>query len=314
MRRALTSQIMLIGCVCALFAACGPGPRRAVAPTYTPTFSAGKCPFKVGEGLTDGKEVMCGVLHVPEDRAHPAGRAESLAVAIFKPNGTAPGSDPVIYLSGGPGGRAVGDFGPIITLANRRILYGNRELILIDQRGTGYSQPSLQCDEVVQLQFQYTNQNLTPADQVRVQNDALRACHERLTKQGIDLSAYTSFTNAADIHDLITALGLQQADLYGVSYGTRLALEVMRAFPQHIRSVVLDSVFPPQVDSFTADPAAFTRIYTVLFQGCAASATCNSAHPNLQAQFNQVVQQLNAQPATFSATDTNTGKTYPVLF
>ena len=97
----------------------------------------------------------------------------------------------------------------------------------------------------------------------------------RLSKAGINLSLFTTSSSAADVHDLIQALGYQQVNLYGGSYGTRLALEVMRDFPQHIRSVVMDSTLPPQVDLFTSVPASATRSFTLLFNACAADAACN---------------------------------------
>src|SRR5204862_2054736 len=106
-------------------------------------------------------------------------------------------------------------------------------------------------------------------------NDATQACRTRLSSQlHIDLNAYTSLNNANDIHDLITALKVPQVNLYGVSYGTRLALEVMRSFPQQVRSVILDSTVPSQADIFEDDPNVVARVYRSLFDDCAAEPKC----------------------------------------
>jgi pimeloyl-ACP methyl ester carboxylesterase len=156
----------------------------------------------------------------------------------------------------------------------------NRDLILLDQRGTGYSQPSLRCSA----------------------NETLRACHDRLVKSGINLNAYTTLENAADVHDLIRALGYQQVNLEGVSYGTRLALTVMRLFPTDLRSVILDSVIPPQVNAFTSRPSAALRAFDVLFHRCAADPSCKATYPNLQAVFYHLVADLNTTPITFDTT------------
>ena len=128
------------------------------------------------------------------------------------------------------------------------------------------------------------------------------ACHDRLVKSGINLNAFTTLENAADVHDLIRALGYQQVNLEGVSYGTRLALTVMRLYPADLRSVVLNSVLPPQVNAFTSIPRAAARAFDVLFQGCAADPYCNATYPHLQAVFYQLVADLNTTPITFQAT------------
>ena len=158
-------------------------------------------------------------------------------------------------------------------------LPSNRDLILLDQRGAGYSQPSLRCFD----------------------NETLQACHARLVKSGINLNAFTTLENAADVHDLIRALGYQQVNLEGVSYGTRLALTVMRLYPADLRSVVLNSVIPPQVNAFTSIPQAAGRAFDVLFQRCAADRTCNATYSHLQAIFYQLVAELNTTPITFQA-------------
>lgn len=311
MRRLLQPGIIL--CVClALLNACSLG--KSSPTTTSAQFSKNTCPFTVSASLAVGKDVICGTITVPEDHAHPNGRMLHLAVADFKPAGQGSAADPVIYLSGGPGGRAVGDFGPFITMANRAVLFGNRELILFDQRGTGYSQPALACTEVDQLQYTNLDKNVAVADAITLQNAAFQACHDRLVKNGVNLAEYTSYNDAGDVHDVIFALGLKQANLYGVSYGTRLALEVMRDFPDRIRSVVLDSTFPPQVKSFTSFPTSFARVFATLFAGCAASATCATQHADLENRFYALVQTMNATPITFQTTDPNTNKSYTVLF
>ncbi len=136
----------------------------------------------------------------------------------------------------------------------------------------------------------------------------LRACHDRLVQQGIDLNDYTTIQNAGDVHDLVRALGYHQVNLYGISYGTRLALTVMRLFPADIRSVVLNSTSPPQVNIDTGFPAATQRAFDTLFQGCAANPYCNRQYPHLQAVFARLVSDLNQHPATVQGIDPQTGK------
>ena len=285
------------------------------APVSSSAIAWEACLFPLGAGFVAGKNVRCGYLSVPEDRQSPASPKIRLAIAIFKTPSATPASDPIVFLQGGPGGRIIQDVAQVIVSGEMSLTtqFGNHDLILVDQRGTGYSSPSLQCPEAVQLQYE-TNVSLTPQQQVSAQSQALAACHSRLVSQGVDLSAYNTYNDANDIHDLISALGYRQVDLYSVSYGTRLALEMMRSFPQLIRSVVLDSTVPPQLRLITSVPSSTARVFNTLFAGCAANPTCAASYPDLQNVFYRLVSLLNARPVTFQTTDLNTGKPYTVLF
>ena len=290
------------------------------SPTKAPTFQAtpnakfrsAPCPFQTGNGVVDGQMVKCGYVTVPENRSNPNGPTVQLALAIFKSTNVKNDPSPVVRLEGGPGGSSLDNWALYITSANYSSFVFNHDLIMFDQRGTGYSTPSLKCPETLQNQFETLDKHLSVTDSERLQLQALRACHDRLVGSGVDLNAFNALENAADVHDLILALGYKQANLYGVSYGTRLALTTMRLFPSVIRSVVLDSVYPPQKNR-TDLPGAAQRVFNVLFQGCAAEAHCNLLYPHLDSVFYKLVTDLNAGPAHFQATDATTGKSYNVV-
>ncbi|HZS91618.1 MAG TPA: alpha/beta hydrolase [Chloroflexota bacterium] len=284
------------------------------APPATPRFEAAACHFKLGSGIVAGRDVRCGYLVVPENRAVHNGRTVRLAVAIFKSPSPHPAPDPFVFLQGGPGGSLVGDFGSAITAKNRTTDYpANRDVILLDQRGTGLSLPSLACKETTALDYRLLDENVSRQRQADLWVQATRQCYARLVASGIDLNAYTTQADADDVADLRTALGYPWINLYAVSYGTRLALTVMRSHPQGIRSVILDSVEPPGVNAITGPIYSTARAFNVLFAGCAANAACNAAYPDLQQTFYRVVQNLNATPVTIRTPDP-TGKTYTVLF
>ncbi len=294
---------------------------QTATPTATPLPSIAKtgCWFTSQQGAVEGKDYTCYWLTVPEVRADPHSKLIKLAVAVFKTRHQPAAADPVITLQGGPGGRWIQDLAPLLSPALVSVLYGNHDVILVDQRGTGYSQPSLACPEYDALQYE-TDTNLTIAQQNQQQSDTLAACRSRLVGQGVNLNGYTTLADANDIHDLIQTLKLTQADLYGVSYGTRLALEVMRAFPQSVRSVVLDSTVPPQLKLLTNIPYSTNRVFSTLFHGCATDASCNARYPNLESVFYKLYADLNAHPVTFQVTDkspedeVNQNKVYTVHF
>ncbi|HEU0001775.1 MAG TPA: alpha/beta fold hydrolase [Ktedonobacteraceae bacterium] len=258
-------------------------------PGTTPSsaFQPAHCPFPLAAGVVEGKAVICGYLTVPADHSRPQGPTIRLAVAIIKAPYPAPASVPVIDLQGGPGTELLANLGPVLTptkLSNWQL--GDRDLILLDQRGVGYSQPSLGCQA----------------------SETAQTCHDRLVRQGINLNDYNTIQNAEDVHDLVRALGYHQVTLWSISYGTRLALTVMRLFPSDIHSVVLDSTSPPQVDIDTGFPAATQRAFDTLFRGCAANPYCNQRYPHLREVFARLVSDLNQHPATMQVTDPQTGK------
>lgn len=277
-------------------------------PLTTVRFEAAGCPFNVPGGLN----VECGYLTVPEDRRQFDGRTIQLAVAIVRTTSTNPAPDPLVYLSGGPGSPATQS---TVSLARgfTRFL-GNRDFIVFDQRGTGFSQPALTCPEVGQLNYDLLVQNVGRAEKVQAEAETLLRCRNQLADQGINLAAYNSAASAADLNDLRIALGYSQLNLLGISYGTRLALTAMRDYPEGIRSAVLDSAYPPQVNLYTEMPANANRAFTTLFRGCATDPACNAAYPDLERVFYDLVDQLNATPATVPVPNPRTGGTLNATF
>src|SRR5579885_1781739 len=195
----------------------------------------------------------------------------------------------------GPGGAIVVSWGASIVATGLHMDFvGNRDLILVDQRGTGLSQPQLACPEISRAGWQALDRHLSDPATVHLEYGALRACRARLVKAGIDLSAYNTVENAADIAALRTALGYKEVDLYGGSYGSTLALQVMRDHPQGIRSVVMDAVADPLFDVYNDFiPSTWNALQRV-FKECAAVPSCNTAHPHLRQTFMRAVARLQA--------------------
>lgn len=300
-RRGRVQRWLLVSLVGMLVLAAGIGLlvsllQRAGNPAPASTFQEASCSFKPAAGVVEGRDLRCGYLTMSEDHNRPQGPTIRLAVAIIKASYAFPAPDPVIDLEGGPGSPVLAHLGPVLTPNNiPNVWPGDRDLILLDQHGIGYSLPSLFCTEFTTMPHATFLQ-------------VMRACHDRLVREDINLSAYTTIQNAEDVHDLVRTLGYRQVNLSDLSYGTRLALTVMRLFPADIRSVVLDSTYPPQVNGFTGFPAAAQRAFDTLFQGCAADPYCNQHYPHLQAVFARLVSDLNQHPAPVQVTDPQTGK------
>lgn len=252
-------------------------------------------------------ETECGFFAVPETHADPDSRNIQIAFAIVRTNHPDPEPDPVVYLVGGPGGSMLGrmawvwndQFAPFAA---------RRDVIFVDQRGTGFAQPRLYCDEIVEHYAQWVGGFLDPEENKAFVLDILQACHDRLTESGINLAAYNSAESAADFEALRRALGYEEWNLYGVSYGTRLALTIMRDYPDGVRSVILDSVLPLQADLYTELPDNIARVLDVLFDGCANDNACSTTYPYFHDVFWKLVSDLNREPLQLTVSRPDVGQ------
>lgn len=267
------------------------------APTfaYQPSFEPAPCAFAVPRGYTP----ECGYLMVPEHRSRPYTHWIRLHVAIFRNQLGVYAPDPVIHLAGGPGSSSLEVAGYLFNHGLGAILE-KRDFILFDQRGTGFSQPRLDCPERASVTAALLERGLATEEARLAVQDAFQRCRNRLLTQGIDLSAYNSAASAADLNDLRSALGYEKLNLYAVSYGTRLALTLMRDYPFAVRSAVLDSTYPLQVNLYTALAPNADRAFNVFFHHCATDPGCSATYPDLRNVFYQLVDQWNANPATVS--------------
>ena len=294
-----------------------PEPTEAPTPLPIPVFEEAACPFDLPPGQVDGRTVECGYLEVPEDRADPSSATLRLAVAIFRHPDSDPEPDPVIYLEGGPGGSALEFASLSFSDLAAPVFAANRDLILFDQRGVGLSEPALDCPKLLELGIELLDNEidgrvLTYPEMDDLYLETALSCGTDL-QQIANLADYNSIENAADVEDLRRALGYDQVNLWGISYGTRLALEVMRDYPDGVRSVVLDSVFPPDVDSEAEGPANIARALDVLFAGCQADAACSAAYTDLRYVLYDTVDRLNETPADFTVTNPLTGEEYDAV-
>jgi pimeloyl-ACP methyl ester carboxylesterase len=249
----------------------------------------------------------CGYVTVPEQHSQPNGPTIRLAVTILPSTAKNPAPDPLFMAQGGPGGSSLELF-PLFMLSSP--IREERDIVIFDQRGTYYSQPNLLCPELDELTKETLELDLSQEEADRRSLAAYRACGDRLTREGVNLAAYNSLENAADIDSIRAALGYDKINFYGVSYGTLLGLHYMRRFPHSLRSVILDAVVPTQ-DSFLNQTArSADRAFKEVVQLCADDAGCSAAYPDLENVIYEVMDTLNKQPAIIPVTDPETGKTY----
>ncbi|MGK9234155.1 alpha/beta hydrolase [Inquilinus limosus] len=257
------------------------------------SFESARCVFAVPRG----ERATCGFVAVPAHREGTRGRSLRLYVAVLHSRAASPLPDPVIFLNGGPGDAAFGDDADTWWQISRPIRE-TRDFIVFDQRGVGQSRPSLDCPELDRVADRNWTPGLTRAEVLALERPAAVRCHDRLTRSGIDLSAFTTAEAAADVDDVAAALNYEGYNLIGVSYGSRVALAVMRDFPDRVRSTVLDSVYPPGIFDLDTQPALIARVFRRLFGECRTSPDCDARYPLLEARFDGMLAQLRTQPET----------------
>ena len=263
-------------------------------PPFEPEFDSSACPDNLS--VPGDVTLSCGFVTVLENRDTLSGRTIELYVVRIQGNHRFLNPDPVIYLSGGPGGSATRATQRFVDDA--RFLYNDRDLILFDQRGIGGSIPRLECSEFRHGYADIRHLDLSPEDELDWEVEALLDCKRTLTEQGIDLDTYNSAATASDVVDIASAMGYESFNLYGSSYGTLLALTVMRDFPANIRSVVLDGVLPLQVNHYHSIYANRAATLDELFRQCAADPECSKRYPDLEETFWSAVDRYNAAPFT----------------
>lgn len=312
---------LLVGCVLMMGLPLA-GDDALAQPGFTPVFDTAPCPFPVPEGYTEGENLSCGYVTAPERHANPTGPTIQLALAIFHHPSGNPEPDPLVFITGGPGGQSLALYTQDFNLAFGAAFAANRDIILYDQRGVGASVPALDCPVFSEVYLDVMDYQL--ADGERLSNEAildakiaaLAECATNLSEVA-DLSAYNTTENAADLSDMRAALrdtfGYTDLNLWGSSYGSWVALEAMRSQPEGLRSVILDAPVPPEANLYYEMPESYILSLDTLFTWCAEDEACAAAYPDLEGTYYATIEALNTDPILTDVIHPYTGERYPVL-
>jgi pimeloyl-ACP methyl ester carboxylesterase len=265
------------------------------AATSTPSFVPGPCAAPP-HPIAALKQARCGRLLVPEDRVHPNGRTISLSVAIIPAVATPKKTDPIVWLAGGPGDDAITE----IPMALAGKLNADRDVIFMSQRGTYTAQPKLTCEPVDRWPAVTLNMPYDAAVTQQAYSVATLKCRRELVARTADLGAYNSLESADDLSDLRLALKIDQWNVYGISYGTDLALTYLRRRPEGIRSVAIDGVFPPSLAGGVSAWRSAGEGINAVFKACQQQAPCRKRYGDIGATFRRLVIQYEASPKTVS--------------
>jgi len=289
----LFRSMMASGAALAALGAAVSAPAGAVTARTTPTATlTATVPCHVA-GVPD--LAVCHTIRVPEDRSRPEGRTIDLRVAVLPATGRRDGA---FYMFAGGPGQAAGQMGSLVGAALDGVRR-NRDIVLMDQRGTGASAP-LSCDPGT------TEPSFTL--ELEPMLATVAACR---AGWDADLRRYSTLDVVEDVEAVRTVLGHGPIDVWGGSWGTRTALLYMRAYPAAVRSAVLDAVTPPNLPLLPAEPAFSQAALDALFRDCAADTACAAAFPDLGARFTEWLGTLGPD-ATLDAVSAETGAIVPI--
>jgi len=259
------------------------------------------CRISAGPGSPSIK-ARCGTLRRPENPADPESPQIELSIAVVPALNLSPETDPIVPIAGGPGQGTIefysamaGAFEPL-----RR----NRDILLVDQRGTGGSS-RMDCpidDDAILFETEFSL------------DDTLEFIDECLGELPHDPRYFTTSVAVTDLEAVRKALGYSALNLYGVSYGTRVAQHFARRYPDSTRSVVIDGVVPPQISLGPEIATESQKAIDKILARCAEDFDCNGRFPHIEATFARVVTELRAAPVDITVPHPNTGRLESVSF
>lgn len=288
----------------------GPRPR----PEGSSELGKRLCPVAGPIGEIESETYYCGLLYVPENYAKPGDGTIQITYAVLKSKSLSPLPDPIVYLEGGPGGSAISGLSAYAEIfADMR---QTRDIVLFDQRGTKYS-TRLDCDPfLLMLNYLIDTDEETASlfqDIVEATDETLMsgtvaqiymgACAEGLADAGYDLTQYNSANSVKDLFALTDALGYDEVNLYGISYGTRLAMTAMREHPDQIRSIVLDSSYPPQIDNLENMSNLLDEVLVKLVATCQADTECDANFPDFERELKGIIANAADDPELLAGLD-----------
>lgn len=282
-------NVVLSSLLVTLLVSCAPS---STSPADSQSISLTECVLS-SPGVETQVDAECGSLTVLEDPSNPQSREISLNIAVVPAIKRSPEPDPLFVLAGGPGQAATEVFPSLYNTLFR--IHEQHDIVLVDQRGTGESNP-LRC--------------VDPDDESLEEQQVISLLKECPEKLDADLRFYTTDIAMQDLDRVRAALDYDSINLYGVSYGTRAALVYLKMFPEHVRSVVLDAVVDPGFILYQDAAQDGQRALEAFFARCEADDACHSTFPDLRSELDAILQRVETSPVDITITHPVTGKPF----
>ncbi|MDI5896005.1 alpha/beta fold hydrolase [Flavobacterium algoritolerans] len=237
--------------------------------------------------------VEWGYLIVPENWDKPEGKTIKIAVAVLKKESKNSNSNPVVYISGGPGAGGIEEIWGWLKHSLRK----NSDIVLLDVRGTGFSFPRL-CPDLGKKFLEILSKNQNSTEDEREKAIAAIACKQDLINRNIDINAYTSKSISKDLDALKKVLKYSKWNVYSVSYGTYTAQVYANDFPQDIKTLILDSSISDISQYYNHNTSNYMNSLKKVFEACENDLVCNKQYPNLENVYYSTIEKLDKNPIT----------------
>jgi len=275
-------------------------------------FETVECWFQI----PSDERATCGYMHVPEKRQAVETRSIRFPVVILHSWSESRRADPLVIPGGGGPGSSIGLSPAQMRYAGETYatvaLANGRDVILAEQRGVGRGHPSIACPEINEVARADLGQRWADS-LIERYVEASEVCRDRLSASGVDLTAYNSVESAHDLEDLRRSLGISSWNVWGTSYGSRLALTLMREHPGPIRSAVLESLVSPEIDEYADSMTAVANALEDFFLLCEADDFCKTEYPGLRSIFAELWTRLRNEPISLSVSHPKTLEPVPVV-
>jgi pimeloyl-ACP methyl ester carboxylesterase len=293
-KRGLGAISTTLGVVSALVALLGPLPALGLGAASALATAATPCQLEHPQRLTI-VAADCGELTVPENSAQPNGRQIHLAFARVPAISRRKHPDPLFVIAGGPGMAATTFYATVAPVFGR--IHRDRDIVLLDQRGTGRSNP-LNCPGGDETDYHTTDNDIAAE---------ARRCLDVLSAKA-DVAEYTTSLAVNDLERLREALGYERINVYGVSYGTRVAQQYLRRFPEHARALILDGVVPPELSLGAGMALDAEHALERILARCARAPDCRSRFGDPAQDYHDLWQTLQAHGAPVAVANPTTGE------
>ena len=268
---------------------------------FVPIFTESK---ETTHKIPEGQAYTFGHLEVLENRGSINGRTIKFPVYIFKSRNPNPQKDVIIYTVGGPGSTTM----PSSPFMSYYKYLDDRDFILIEQRGNHYAKPHLACPEWAKAIYESNLPDFDSSKYDSLFEVAAKSCRDRLIKKDIDLNSYNTNEIAADINDLVITLDIKEYNLLTISYSTKIAQVLLRDYPERIRSVVMDSPLPLEVNYDEESLGNLMQSVEKLLSDCESDKNCNNTFPNIKKNFFDYLQEKTKDPLVVTIENPKNGK------
>jgi pimeloyl-ACP methyl ester carboxylesterase len=258
-------------------------------------FQAARFPLALPEDFAEGQNLSFGYVTVPEFHGKHTGRTMEIATAVFHSYSSNPAPYPLVLLSGGPGDSNINTFTNLLCGEGGKLLRSNRDVVLIEVRGTFFSKPNLICPEVFECEKAMHKQDFSNMDRFAYMLESVEQAHHRFLAAGINLSAFNNSEIAADINMIMETLGYEKYSVFGFSAGTITVQYLLERYPERLHSAILTGVVSLK-DNLAASSANTITTLEAIFEICEKDKQYQHAFPDLENRFLHLLDSLNEHP------------------